>query len=364
MTAGVSVRHGRRKGRMSWRARRSYKREVRPQRIGLLLAAAGLSACGDEPAPSVAPTTPVVERPDWAAMDVPTTAQLLGVWGRSASEVYAVGWNGTVLRYDGARWARETTTATVPLTDVAGALLDPDDPLAPAPVFAVGWSGTILVREASGTWTEAPRTSTATEVLFGVHLSGPELGLAVGDRGRVLRWEGQLWSDLDFAVPSELSGTLIRPRTTLVGVYSANGRRWVLTGAGGASFASTDGPEGFTSVDTLEEVALRGAWGPGPGTTYTVGLEGVVLRLTNRWRRERFEFPDTFFFGVWGRGEEDLTVVGWGGQIVRRLDGEWRSERSGSGVDLRDVWVDAETGAAFAVGAGGTILTRTSTAGL
>ena len=293
--------------------------------------------------------------PPWSRMAVPTDAQLLGVWGRTSSAAYAVGWNGTALAFDGERWRAETTTATVPLTEVAGA---PEDP---AVTFAVGWGGTILARTEAGVWAPAPRTSTTSADLFGVHLSAADLGFAVGDAGTVLVWDGLTWADADFAVTSELSGQLVRPRTALAGVFSANGRDWVVTGAGGASYRTPNRGASFEALDTRESVPLRGVWGPNAGTVYAVGLEGLVLRLTNRWRRDGDALPTRFLFGVWGRDGSDVTVVGWGGTTLRRFGGDWFVERSGSEVDLRDVWVDAPTGRAFAVGARGTILTRTST---
>jgi photosystem II stability/assembly factor-like uncharacterized protein len=294
--------------------------------------------------------------PDWVALSVPTSAQLLGVWGRTSTEAYAVGWDGTALRWDGARWTEETTTATVPLTDVGGA---PEG----GPVFAVGWDGTILARDpTTATWGPASRTATTSRDLFGVHLVAPDDGLLVGDAGAVLGWDGGAWSPVDFAVESELSGDLVRPRTALAGVWSADGRRWIMTGAGGQSFRSRNGVARFESLDTRESIPLRGVWGPDPGTTYTVGLEGIVLRLTNRWRRDGADLPDAFLFGIWGRSDDDITAVGWQGTLLRRFEGTWRTETAEREVDLRDVWVDDGTGRAFAVGARGTILTRTGTA--
>jgi hypothetical protein len=41
---------------------------------------------------------------DWSAMTSPTTEDLFDVWGRSGSDVYAVG-NAGILRYDGTSWS-------------------------------------------------------------------------------------------------------------------------------------------------------------------------------------------------------------------------------------------------------------------
>lgn len=318
--------------------------------LAWLLPAAALAACGsDDGAGGDLGEAPPVP-PDWSLMAVPTEAQLLGVWGQTSSAAWAVGWEGTVLLWDGMTWNLESTTATVPLTDVAG---PPDGSSGP---FAVGWAGTLLERR-DGVWMDAPRTTTTTADLSGVFFLDDGTGLAVGDRGTVLSWNGLTWTDADFSVISELSGERIQPRSALSGVWGAGGQ-WYLSGAGGASF--TGAPGNFEALDTRESVPLRGVWGVSRNEVYCVGLDGLVLRLAGRWRRDAAELPRTFLFGVWGRDGADVTAVGWSGTIARRARGEWSQETVERAVDLRDVWVDAPTGFAVAVGARGTILTRTS----
>ncbi len=61
---------------------------------------------------------------------------LFGVWGSGPSDVWAVGWGGTILRWDGRAWARVSSGATVDLLGVWGS--------GPSDVWAVGEGGTIL----------------------------------------------------------------------------------------------------------------------------------------------------------------------------------------------------------------------------
>jgi hypothetical protein len=50
-------------------------------------------------------------------MPIPAqTEELHTVWGRSATEVYAIGRNGTLLKYDGVAW--KTVTTPLPVNDV------------------------------------------------------------------------------------------------------------------------------------------------------------------------------------------------------------------------------------------------------
>jgi hypothetical protein len=295
---------------------------------------------------------------------VPTQEDLLAVWGRAADDVYAVGFGGTVLHYDGVAWTRETTTSTQPLTAVHGLPLDPEAlPTDPAPAtVAVGWRGVILERGPTGQWSPAASTSTATDDLFGVALGDAESGLAVGDGGRVVGFDGTAWAEVPFAVPGEFSGEPIEPKGVLKGVWTGNGRRYYISGSGGAAYRSANGFETFEALDTRVSEPLRGIWGTANDNVYTVGLDSLILRFNGQWRRVSNEgadaLPRAFLFGVWGRGGDDITLVGWRGTVIRRLGGAWFAEETGIEADLRGVWVDAETGLAFAVGASGTVLRR------
>jgi hypothetical protein len=51
-----------------------------------------------------------------------TTQHLYGVWGNSASNVYAVGNSGTVLHFNGTSWSAENSGTTNPLRGVTGDL--------------------------------------------------------------------------------------------------------------------------------------------------------------------------------------------------------------------------------------------------
>lgn len=56
---------------------------------------------------------------DWNPVDVGTTVQLNAVWGTSANDVWVVGASGTVLHFDGASWTPvDIGAGTLPLNDV------------------------------------------------------------------------------------------------------------------------------------------------------------------------------------------------------------------------------------------------------
>ena len=72
----------------------------------------------------------------WSAQASGTAAQLFGVWGSSATDVFAVGGGGTILHYDGNTWSAQASGTTGTLFGVWGS--------SATDVFAVGGDSTIL----------------------------------------------------------------------------------------------------------------------------------------------------------------------------------------------------------------------------
>ena len=67
---------------------------------------------------------------------LPQGNTLTGVWGSSGSDVFAVGWAGTILHYDGTSWSSMESETTSRLEGVCGS--------SGSDVFAVGYDGTIF----------------------------------------------------------------------------------------------------------------------------------------------------------------------------------------------------------------------------
>lgn len=335
------------------------------RRAAFGLAAFGLAACSADTNDLPDAGLPDADMgPTWVVEpDIPTDEDLLAVWGRAADDVWAVGWAGTIIHYDGLAWTLEASTATVPLTAIHGLPLpempDPADP--PPPVFVTGWQGHLLSRAADGSWSRVG-PSTVAEDLFGIHVADDDSALAVGDSGRLMVWDGMDWIARPLAVPGEFSGEIIEPKGTLKGVWSRNGNRYYISGSGGAAYRSNNGLASYEAIDTRISAPLRGLWGTGNNNVYAVGLEGLILRFSGEWRVIRNngadELPKAFLFGIDGAAGDDITIVGWRGVVARFLDGQWTEEDSMVETDLRDVWVDQETGVAYAVGASGTVIRR------
>ncbi|MFC2009669.1 hypothetical protein ACFLT3_01935, partial [Chloroflexota bacterium] len=126
----------------------------------------------------------------WSSMSIGTGKWLNGIWGSSSSDVFAVGYEGTILHYDGSEWSEMSSGTTEHLQAVWGS--------SSSDVFAVGYEGTILHYDGSS-W--SAMTSGTTRALKAVWGSSPSDVFAVGGTfwdtaninflGTILNYTGQ-----------------------------------------------------------------------------------------------------------------------------------------------------------------------------
>lgn len=269
---------------------------------------------------------------------------------RGISSAYAVGTDGTILHFTGTSWAREDSGGSINLESVSG-LVDEDGL---EQVFCVGASGTVLRRLADGTWMSL--ASGVSEDLFGVWVHRGDDVFAVGDRGRVLHYDGTALVALtdevlidtgsrdrdgnavEFPIPEPLKSVMGRgdevfvvgPRGT---VYRFDGTRFR------REDAATNRP--------LTDVFTRaGVWA---ATT-----DGVLLRrLDDGWRDDVFVAPiPAFLQGIWARNDGDVFAVGLSSELFHLEDGAWSitslddgaSIRAIDGVELPEPPPDAQDG--------------------
>jgi hypothetical protein len=131
-----------------------------------------------------------------------TAFRLLDVWGSGASEVYAVGWAGEIIRFEGVSW-----TVDVAADSLQNAVLRSVTGIPNDYVLAVGGTndgkGLIyLLKE--GTWTRTV-LSDVTE-LTGVWASSSGRAYAVGSRGAIRRFDGQAWKKMTSPTSERLLG--------------------------------------------------------------------------------------------------------------------------------------------------------------
>jgi len=148
----------------------------------------------------------------------PVVTGLNAVWGSGSSDVWAVGSNGTILRWNGSQWSSASSGATYSLSGVWGSGAND--------VWAVGYSPTILHWNGSQ-WSSV--SSGATYSLLGVWGSGADDVWAVSSDGTIQRWNGSRWSSVSGATHF-LSGVW---RVPTYGRSAIPGRFCIGTGASG-----------------------------------------------------------------------------------------------------------------------------------
>ena len=190
-----------------------------------------------------------------------TTANLFGVWGSSATDVFVVGESGTILHYDGVGWIKQASGTTARLRDVWGT--------GPTNVYVAGDSG-ILHYDGNG-WSPERIDPTLDTTLAAMPRFSSIWGTSPSDiftvnRSAFFHFDGATWS----ATP----------------------------------MGPTNDPETSWHV-----------WGLSPIDAYAAGVDlwhfdGVT------WRRS---VDGTYcgvgsnlaYFDIWGATGDDLFAVGW-----------------------------------------------------
>jgi hypothetical protein len=121
----------------------------------------------------------------WSVSASGTTADLYGVWSSSPTEAWAVGDRGVILRWDGSRWSPQTSGVVSNLQSVWGS--------ASNDVWAVGQGG-VALRYNGTTWSSVP--TGAAQSLYRVSGSSSTNVWAVGPSGTVIRFDGSVWTQM------------------------------------------------------------------------------------------------------------------------------------------------------------------------
>ncbi|MCH7878574.1 MAG: thrombospondin type 3 repeat-containing protein [candidate division Zixibacteria bacterium] len=231
---------------------------------------------------------------NWSAMASGTTENLEGVGGSAAGDVFALGDAGVILHYDGANWSSMASPTGLDLHEVwANSASD---------VFAVGDSGTILHYNGA-VWSEM---NSGTSVgLHDVWGSAGNDVFVVGCGGAIFHYDGILWSEM--ATPS--------PRT-LFAVWG-NSANDIFAGNVFGGILHYDGAS-WSAMSSGTFQALRAVWGNAGDNVFAVGW-GTILHYDGAVWSDSFErfLPNQQFFGVWGSSSGEVMVVGAAGVIVR-----------------------------------------------
>jgi hypothetical protein len=126
---------------------------------------------GPPPGPSCGPDGWCWQNP------LPEGNPVFAVWASDPDHVWIVGWQGTLLFWDGAGWVQEANVTNQDLNGIWGS--------SATDVWAVGGMGTILHRTAAG-WSQV--ASPTSNNLTAVWTDGPSQAFAVGANGTALHY--------------------------------------------------------------------------------------------------------------------------------------------------------------------------------
>ena len=316
----------------------------------LLALTVALTGCPDEPDPPTPPPAP----PAWriALDDADLDGAVLSVWGAGPGDVFVVGgplgntgFETLALHHDGDHWHDLAPGGEETLWWVSGS--GPDD------VWMVGEQGRLL-RWDGASFTEHESGTDAT--LWGVYAFSETDAWAVGGspgKGTtapndiVLRWDGAAWT------PEALPGAPLG--RSLYKVWGTSSDDLYVVGELGVIWHRGPGGWELQSDPPLATGTLFTVHGCGPGEVYAVGGQDVLRSDGQTWTRLGVALTNTVN-GVACGAPGEVALVGFGGLKQRLVDGAWVNEfASEPHADLHAVW--AEGGGVFWA-VGGDFLTR------
>ncbi|HEX6277920.1 MAG TPA: hypothetical protein VFZ53_32980 [Polyangiaceae bacterium] len=311
---------------------------------------------------------------------IPEIKSLLAVRGIGVNNVWAVGTEGGIARWNGAAWSHFPSDVTADLNALWN---DADE------FWAVGASGTVARWEGRGVGGPVTQESVTDVDLNAVWGTSRDDVWVAGDAATLLHFDGSEWRrvNLEAIGPTvdfeAMTGTplgamwlttsegrvlyledgqwreaAVQASHRLNGIWSAsNGEVWAVGDAGASvhlpSGANVDARRSW--VRSSEPVAsdLFGVWVRAPNDAWAVGA-GAVLRWDGRnWSRELAPETEGDWRAVAGTSANDVWIAGTG---IRHFDGNaWTVVRDAGSTRLRSVCA-LTTDDAWAVGDGGVIL--------
>ena len=268
----------------------------------------------------------------------------------SDQEHYVAGDDGLVFRFDGTSWSRENFPSRLPIHSLCAARGN---------IYSAGWLGQICERTET-TWRTVQggekNPATVNQPLFEIAADSGDVLWAVGDNGRVVRFDGQTWSELDCGCVANLRAVLPLDDGSVM-----------VAGSGGTVRTLRDGI--WQKVETGTGCTIVSMESLGDDTVIAVGGEynveegqfrgRIFLLHDGRWQPVESEHPLPRLRRV-RRFGDSLLICGdagaafrWGPTGAQRLNTRVR-------YDLHDLSCN-DAGEALVCGDGGTLLQETDT---
>lgn len=271
--------------------------------------------------------------PSWAPVPSGTSADLTGVWGSAADDVWAVGAGGAILHWDGRAWSPVESGTAEDLTAVWGT--SADDVWATGHHLVLHWDGLAWSKRMNSVVT-----------LRGVWGSRPD-DVWISSEIPMFHWDGGHWGVVELAEAPE----------GFFGMWGASADDIWAGGVG--TLAHWPATGGWEVVPRGSPAPVYAVWGWAPGSFFTGGPSIIDRYEGGAWVSGQ-HFMNSIFYGLWGSSAEDVWAVGVTpmGMVpsLFHWDGvAWHSADAPGAGPLAAVW-GAAADDVWAVGGGGVIL--------
>ena len=201
----------------------------------------------------------------WVKASSPTSLDLFAVWASSPTEAWAVGFSG-ILHWDGVAWKEAPTPAHRTLRSIHG--IDPKQ------VIAVGEDGRILSWDGAR-WSVTERLERCPEQYRGDRGSSAHAWMRAAAEvwvacptARVFRGDGAKWKESGDAEKKTYAYYDVAASADGIWVVGAKGTILQLSGGSGAA---------WTAVASGTGAVLRAIWATPSGDAWIVGDHGTIL---------------------------------------------------------------------------------------
>ncbi len=290
-----------------------------------------------------------LSKPVWQILDSQTTVPLYALWGSGTDNVYAVGRDGTILRFNGTDWSHITPATTNSLYALHGR--NAND------IYAVGQNGTTLHYDGLY-WN--PETSGTTADLQAVWCSDSNTVFAAGHIFESGIWQPTLlqktsggWVQENITVSTSTFSQSIKE--SIYGLWGTGDNAMYAVGRRGLLITGSPFDSGVRPTDA----DLYAIWGSTAGTIFAVGAGGTLCRFDgSQWLEFGSDVTGTGspLYSIWGQGSNEFFAVGFAGTIIHHNAAEKiRNLINPANYTLNAVWGVADQ-VVFAAGDGGTII--------
>jgi hypothetical protein len=276
-----------------------------------------------------------------------------------SSDVWAVGPGGLIAHFDGNGWSAVPGPTSAQLYDI--------DMVSAGDGWAVGGrvnhdtravSGVILRLEA-GTWREQQHPGSAARIMA-VDAMSPDEAWAVNETGEVLRHAGGTWR-IAGRVPGVFLNSISMVNNTMGWATGNDGSQALMVRYQNDTWVKVPVGGGLSDAVDVKMLAANDGWALGLRFNADATFDSVLLRFTgSTWSQADFSRN-----AVVSRLDMADSSSGWAvgrdGLVLGIAGGHFQRQTSPTSLNLYDV--ATRQGQAWAVGAGGAVLSNSGGAG-